>query len=46
MVYGDIITIPTNSVPYTVYKSTSTNMATVRNFEVMSDRLNVEYILK
>jgi len=40
-VWRQIITIPTNSLGNIAYKSTVISMATVRNFEVMSDKFNV-----
>jgi hypothetical protein len=42
--YGDTITIPTNSVINTAYMSTITNMATVQNFEAVSDKFNADRI--
>jgi hypothetical protein len=42
--YGDIITVSTNSVINNVCKSTITHTVTVRNFEVMADKLKVNKI--
>jgi hypothetical protein len=39
LLWRQIITIPTNSVRNIVYKSTIKNMTTMRNFEVMSDKI-------
>jgi len=36
--------VPTNSIQSIVYKSTITNMAVVQNFEVMSNKFNVDRI--
>jgi len=39
LVRSEIITVSTNYVRNSFYKSTVTNMATVWNLEVMSDKL-------
>jgi len=37
LVWGQVITMPTNMALHFVYKSTVKNIGAVRNFEVMSD---------
>jgi hypothetical protein len=41
-----IITMPTNCVCIIVYKFTLTKMVMVQNFEVKSDKCNIESVLK
>jgi hypothetical protein len=44
IVWRQIITVPTNALWYIVHKSTITNLATERNFEVMSYKFNVDRV--